>query len=99
MLPEVQAQVTFVPVSQDVFARGGTAKTTGLPEQLPTTVWLVPGPIAGSCLSELTGHEALEPGQTSALSHAFPAARQITPALPGVWTQPPLPHESTVHGL
>ena len=75
-------QVTFVPPSQDELTRAGTAKTTGLPEQLPTIVWLLPGARAGAKLSELTGQEALEPVQTSALSQAFPAARQTAPALP-----------------
>jgi len=92
--------VTFVPPSQDAFARGGTAKTTWLPEQLPTTVWFTPGPRAGADRSELAGHDALAPVQVSALSQAFAAPRQMTPALPGVCTQPPSAlHESTVHGF
>ena len=93
-------QVTFVPFSHDELVTGGTAKTTPLPEQLPTIVWLAPGPSDGGSLSELAGHAALVPVQTSALSQAFAAARQIAPALPGAWLQPPTAvHESTVHGF
>jgi hypothetical protein len=81
-------QVTFVPLSQDELAGLGTENTTALPEQLPTSVWLLPGDSAGGSVSELAGHAALEPVQSSALSHALPAGRQIAPALPGAWAQP-----------
>jgi hypothetical protein len=93
-------QVTLVPVSQDALARDGTEKLTGLPVQFPTTIWLVPGASAGGRLSEAVGQVALDPVQTSALSHALPAARQIAPALPGVLTQPlSTLQESTVQGF
>jgi len=101
LLPaRLQVQVTFVPPSQDEFARAGTEKTTWLPMQFPTMVWLVPGPSAGGSVSLFAGHEALEPVQTSALSQAFAAPRQVAPALPGVCVQPPVAlHASTVHGF
>jgi hypothetical protein len=93
-------QLTVVPLSQDELARTGTVKGTAPPEQLPTTVWLVPGASVGGIRSALGGHAALDPEHASALSQALPAARQIAPALPGVWTQPATPsHEPTVHGF
>jgi hypothetical protein len=98
--PDFHVQVIFVPVSQDELWRGGTAKTTGFPEQLPTTVWSVPGPRAGAASSDAAGQEVLVPVHTSALSQLLAAARQIAPALPATWLQPPtLSHESTVHGF